>query len=486
MAVNAELRLINAVLDGADWSVVVSRGLDKRRFIDNPTEWRWLVDFRTKYGVTPSQDAVDDFEMTMRKVMKNYEFLRVTVTDPIDHLCSEVEDHLKEQGANALLGELISRAEKGKLADSVGIVDQLHEAITDMGISSKGLPVRSLAEFKMKPITWEWANRIARGKVTIIGGDGGASKGFLVSDLMARLTTGRSLPGEPESAWDAVKVLFICDEDGIEDTIAPRIAAAGGNRKLVDVIDNRTSDDYISFPTDFAKLRHTMQENGYGMVVIDSGTGYIGDHLNLNSDADMRKVLTPLGRIAEQFDIPILLIWHINKNQGVSAVFRLTGAQGIRNVVRCVLFVGRPPDVEDDAYRVVVPNKNNPGKLAPALAYRIVDETVAPERVGDNDSIHVGRLEWFPDPVDYTADDIIGQPKRDIGRPATARDEATAWLQEELEAGPTLVENIKKKHEEETINDGITFSWPTLERAARELGIVRTTKGRSSEWSLPT
>jgi RecA-family ATPase len=88
----------------------------------------------------------------------------------------------------------------------------------------------------MRSVSWLWPNRIALGKVTMLAGEGGLGKTNVLMDIAARCTRGGTWPDGAGNA-PAGKVLILTGEDDPEDTIAPRLEAAGGDRSQVLTIE---------------------------------------------------------------------------------------------------------------------------------------------------------------------------------------------------------------------------------------------------------
>ena len=66
----------------------------------------------------------------------------------------------------------------------------------------------------------------------VLDGDPGLGKSTVTLDLAARLSTGARMPHGP-STIGPVNVVVLSAEDGLADTIRPRLDAAGGDPKRV-------------------------------------------------------------------------------------------------------------------------------------------------------------------------------------------------------------------------------------------------------------
>ena len=77
-----------------------------------------------------------------------------------------------------------------------------------------------------------WYPFIAIGKITLLQGDPGDGKSTMMMNLIAELSTGGKTPdgckiGAPQ------KVIYQCSEDGVSDTIKPRLERCGADCKKI-------------------------------------------------------------------------------------------------------------------------------------------------------------------------------------------------------------------------------------------------------------
>ena len=93
-----------------------------------------------------------------------------------------------------------------------------------------------LSDIEPRPVEWLWENRIARGKINLIGGDPGRGKSYLFHDLAARISTGREAPCTGLS-FPIGSVLLLSAEDGLADTIRPRLDLLGADCSKIIALD---------------------------------------------------------------------------------------------------------------------------------------------------------------------------------------------------------------------------------------------------------
>jgi hypothetical protein len=331
----------------------------------------------------------------------------------------------------------------------------------------------------IRPLRWFWQLRMPEQHLTLLVGDGGVGKGFIMTDLVARVTTGRPLPDDAK-VHPVTNVLWVGSEDAIDSAVVPRLRAAGADVGRVAFLTYNTATPF-SLPSDAVRLEARVRANAFGLIVLDSVTSYLDPGLRSNNEQDVRRALLPLNPMAQATGTTILASIHINKVGDQAAGHRILGSVAWRNVARSALVAGRLPD-ERDQYGLAS-NKTNLGPVPDSLGYRIVSAQ-AFQRVGDADLVaDAARIVWAEDILDIAPDDLM--PKKQTGergRPAAIREEVTAWLQEELDAGPHRRARILELAKE------LGYARATVERAANELGVERTiettTEGREAIWSL--
>ena len=234
-------------------------------------------------------------------------------------------------------------------------------------------PVTFLSDVETQQVDWLWHRRIPLGKITILDGDPGMGKSLLSIFIAACVTTGQPMPdGVPGKQG---KVILIAPEDAAEDTIKPRVEAAGGDPSQVLLLDNieqinlkdtkkiKFGERPFSLAQDMGILEQAIKQTGTILVVIDPLMAVLGHSINSSRDQDVREVLTPLAQVAERTGCAILIIRHLNKGSSDNILYRGSGSIGIIAVARIGLLVAHDPD--DEQKRVFATIKNNLSKIAP-------------------------------------------------------------------------------------------------------------------------
>ena len=324
-----------------------------------------------------------------------------------------------------------------------------------------------------KAITWLWKGYIPRGKLTVIDGDPGLGKSLITVDLAARVSRGDLMPdGSKGDLGGPAGVLLLCAEDSPEDTIRPRLDAAGADVTRIAVREYILEGNTERTPTlaDIYDLERDITICEAGLVLIDPIMAYIPGKVNSHSDQEIRGVLTPLSKLAEKTGAAIVVVRHLNKGGGSSPLYRGGGSIGIIAAVRSGLMVAKDPDDESGSKRVLASVKCNLAAMPPSLAYRIGTTAEG-----------VPYVTW-EGTTTHTASALLTTPDEGEGR--TARDEAKEFLQELLANGSQPAEDVYKEARRIGIADR------TLKRAKSELKIKTTREGYGSGgrffWELPS
>ena len=255
-------------------------------------------------------------------------------------------------------------------------IDLHMEAATELQAAfSEELYTIRLDRVQERHIEWLWAGRLARGKMSMLDGDGGVGKTLLYNTIAARITRGEALPDGvvPEQG----NVLFLCPEDDVADMVKPRMLQAGADVTRVYVLNDlisRTKEGQeeertVSLPRDIPLLECIVREREIVLLVIDPIMSMISLSIDAHKDQAIRSVLTPLARLAENTRCSILLVRHLNKGENHSLLYRGGGSIAFTSACRTALMV--IPDADHTGRYVLTRYKGNIGKKPADLAYRI-------------------------------------------------------------------------------------------------------------------
>jgi hypothetical protein len=338
--------------------------------------------------------------------------------------------------------------------------------------------IECLANVQPENVEWLWPRRIARGKLTLIVGEPNVGKSFLTLDIASRVSRGTRWPDNPRFVHSPGGVVLLSAEDGVADTIRPRLNALGADCELIQrlkavhVADGNYHRGF-DLNWDIERLKETIEQTpNCRLVIVDPISAYLGT-TDSNANAEVRRVLTPLSELAAEKRVAILAVSHLRKSDG-SAIHRAIGSIGFAAAARAVWLVTRDMrDKRDPDRRLFLVLKNNLAYdgNSTGLAYRI--EADGPDSMP--------KVRWEPEPVTISADDALTTERKEIGRPPTKRDKAKEFLQETLAAGPQLQRELE---DEARTND---ISQHTLDRAKADLDVTsfRVEPLGSWFWELP-
>jgi hypothetical protein len=330
-----------------------------------------------------------------------------------------------------------------------------------------------LSDVASVDIHWLWRSRIAYGKLAIFEGDPDVGKGMVSLDLAARKSVGAAMPdGSP---GDGVgDVLLITSEDGIADTISPRLDCCPirPERSRIHHLVWRTVDGrrrHLDITTDTDVIRRKVAKDGIRLVIVDPLTEHLPPGVSPNDDVKIRAALAPLVDLAEELGFALLIVRHLNKKVDLPALYRGGGSIGLIAKARTGAVFAKMPEAPAGTYVMIV-QKCNVAEKPPPLVYEIVSP--APGQ-------RTAHVEWHADRVvTQTAAELLAwKAPEDRGR----RDEAVAFLQEQLKDGPHSAQTVREDAHAAGITD-------TALRWARErLGVQMVKRGMVGlpQWRLP-
>lgn len=334
---------------------------------------------------------------------------------------------------------------------------------------------RRLSDVKAKPIRWLWPGRFARGKVAMLAGHPGLGKSQLTASLAAVVTTGGRWPVD-RTTCELGNVIFFSAEDDAEDTIRPRLEAAGADLDRVFILDavlggDGTRPRAFNLASDLHRLGEMLAHIGeVALIVIDPITAYLGG-TDSHKNADIRALLSPLGELAAKHGAAVVCVSHLNKGGSGEALMRVTGSLAFVAAARAAFLIAR--DKEDKHRRLFLPIKNNIGNDESGLAFSVESHTLA-------GGIETSRISWEAEAVTISADEAMapqGNPEE-----RSALDDAKEFLSNMLDDGPVSSRQLKGDAE------GAGIAWRTIQRAQKALGIEARKEGMKGPWlwSLPT
>jgi hypothetical protein len=335
----------------------------------------------------------------------------------------------------------------------------------DLLFMSGGIEDVRASEVTIRPVEWEWHGRIPKGKLAMFDGDPDLGKSVVTMDIAARKSTGRPFPDN--APCQAGNVLIVNVEDGVEDTIVPRLKAHGANTDRVyifqSVPDGKGGTRLLDLPQDLPLLEELVRRRKAELLIIDPVLTMLGG--DANKDQDARKALTPLRDMAERTNTAVICVRHLNKSVGLKAIQRGGGNMGLIGVARAGSFFAEHPD--DDRLRVMAAHKSNLAEKPPSLTYRI----------GTSATHDTARVEWMG-VTDHDANSLANGPASPAEK--TKQEEAKEFLRDELGSGPMWAKQIFQDARDAGISQG------TLYIAKSQLRVRSEKVGTEGwQWALP-
>ena len=334
------------------------------------------------------------------------------------------------------------------------------------------LKLINMGTVEVEQIEWLLYPFIPFGKVTIIQGDPGEGKTTMVLQIIAKLTRGEpillNLQSSKEAQKDSeenlkqevlpqdnpmqpVNVIYQTAEDGLGDTIKPRLLAAGADCSRVLVIDDR--EQPLTMVD--VRLEEAIIQTKARMVVLDPIQGFLGTDVDMHRANEIRPLMKRMAVLAEKYHCAIILIGHMNKNSNGKSSYRGLGSIDFQAAARSVLIVGRLKDEPET--RVMCHVKSSLAPEGKSVAFRLDKET---------------GFQWIGE-YDISADDLLSGDAR--GQKSRI---AKEFLLDILADGGMA----QKKIEEEASKQGIKKK--TLRNAKQELEIDSVKRGNQWFWIL--
>lgn len=308
-----------------------------------------------------------------------------------------------------------------------------------------------MSEVQSQEIEWLWYPFIPYGKLTIIQGDPGDGKTTMVLNLAAKLSKGEALD-ENMKVTEPVNVIYQTAEDGLADTVKPRLELAGADCERIIVIDE--SDKSLSMVDE--RLEQAIVRTGARLLILDPIQAYLGGGMDMNRANEARDMTKKLGALAEKTKCAIILIGHMNKASGNKAAYRGMGSIDFFAVARSVLLVGR---VEGESNtRAVVQIKNNLAAFGHPKAFALSEDG----------------FKWLGD-YEITVDEVLGG----ITPKANKMEQAKQMLRELAETQSAVLSNEIFDQANE-----LGISKRTLENAKKELGVQTRKINNAWYWEL--
>ena len=307
-----------------------------------------------------------------------------------------------------------------------------------------------MSEVDTQTVEWLWEPYIPFGKVTIVQGNPGEGKTTFALRLAAACTTGGTLPGmKPLSPF---QVIYQTAEDGLGDTVKPRLMEAEADLDRVLVIDEAKRE----FTLSDERIEKAITQNGARLIILDPIQAYMGDKADMNKANEVRPIFRRLAEVAERTGCAVILIGHLNKAAGGQSAYRGLGSIDFRAAARSVLLIGRVK--REPNVRVIVHDKSSLAPEGKPVAFCLDPET---------------GFSWVGE-YDITADELLSGAG---GNTATKTEQAERLILDLLADGKELAsEDIVKAAAEAGISER------TVQNAKRNMGGILGARRIGGQW----
>lgn len=311
----------------------------------------------------------------------------------------------------------------------------------------ENLKLITMNNIEPEQVSFLWKPYIAFGKITIIQGDPGDGKTTMMLAIAAAVTRGECIADNPNPVSPS-DVIFQTAEDGLADTIRPRLEQLGADCSRIHVIDE--SEQSLSLIDE--RIEAAIIKTRAKLLILDPMQAYLGG-ADMHSANAIRPIMKKLASFATDTGAAIVLIGHLNK-KGSKSAYRGLGSIDIIAAARSVLTVGRL-DL-DESMRAFVQTKSNLAPVGSPQAFGLTS---------------TGGFCWLGE-CDITANELLSGKKEDKTR--SQLEFAKTFITGLLKDGDLPATDVFKQGKK------IGISQATLKRAKSVLNISSVKRG--SEW----
>lgn len=309
-----------------------------------------------------------------------------------------------------------------------------------------------IADVETQPVSWLWYPYLPAGKITILQGDPGEGKTMLALYLSSLLTRGLVLP-EQKEALPPMTVIYQTAEDGLADTIRPRLEKAEADLARVVVIDEGANP--LSFSDE--RIEQAIVKAQAKLFILDPLQAFLGADVDMHRANEVRPAFRGLAGVADRTGCAVLIIGHLNKMSAAKGIYRGLGSVDIPAVARSILYIGKGTEGSDK--RFMAQMKNSLAPTGSTLAFTLED-TLTYEGVSE-----------------LTAEKLLSGGFNFSIR-VTKKDAVMEELSKLLSGGAKPATEIYECF----LAKGI--SGRTVDKAKQELGVLSRREGGRWYWSL--
>ena len=395
-------------------------------------------------------------------------FDKISKMDPPnkEYVIDQIDNFVMARHIEKNTIRVVQLAKQGKFDECRALMQETLDAGIQVGgrksiaPGSDGTPkVIRLSEVPSEEVKWLWPDIVPMGKLTLIIGDPGLGKSMLTMYMASHVTTGQPWPGDGQTPTGSVVLLTA--EDGLSDTVRPRIDATGGDSSRMVAIQGvmrAGQDECFDLSKHIPQLEQVLQQTPDAkLLIVDPIAAYFG-HTDSHVNTAVRRVLAPLADLADRYKIAVVAVNHLNKGTSSNAIHRAMGSIGFVGAARSVWLVCEDP--EDGDRRLFLPAKSNLSSRKTGLAFHFVRN----------------RIDFENSQVDVTAEEAL-QAVQDR-REKKPVEKAMEWLRNLLKDGAMRSAAVMDMAKAEG------FSESVINRAATKLGVVhgKVGNGERAYW----
>jgi hypothetical protein len=375
----------------------------------------------------------------------------------------------------------------GKSPDDIQLV--ISNAVARIDVKPIELPAKApkrrliavrASDVEPEKLVWVWEGRIAAGKLVLLGGPPGLGKSQLTAFMAATVSNGGHWPcGEGSTLLG--DVIILSAEDGVQDTIIPRLMAAGADRERVHIVTAATKPDgtgrkTFSLKTDVDLLEEMAKKIGnVRLIIVDPISAYMGG-ADGNGNVETREVLEPLADMANRLRIAVVAVTHLNKGGGgsnQSALNRFAGSIAFTAAARAAFAVIEDP--EDDERRLLLLAKTNLGKKCKGLAFRLEQRLVGDGVMSSNVMFEGDHVNESVDEALFASENRGGKN----GQSGCGKEDVIQFLKDILSNGPMDVLEVERQARAAALleDDKLMSKSKVFRNARTELGITSKREG---------
>ena len=312
----------------------------------------------------------------------------------------------------------------------------------------------TMSEVEVQPVRWLWYPYVPYGKITLVQGDPGDGKTTFVLAVAALLSNGKPMPESESTEQPPQAVIYQTAEDGLADTIKPRLVELGADCSRIVVIDE--SEAPLSLSDERIEL--AIAKTRAKLLILDPLQAYLGVAVDMNRANEIRPIFKSLSGVAERTGCAIVIVGHMNKMTSLTkGLYRGLGSIDIAAAVRSILLVGR--DKEHENTRVMAHLKSSLAPEGVPIAFKLDDDG----------------FRWIG-VYDISVDELLGGTRSE--RDSSKEAQAASLIFEMLKSGEKPCNEIFKRLAEYDIGRR------TAENAKRTAFVRSFKKGTAWYWSL--